>query len=837
MKKNILSIVILMAISLAAYADSVTFTLPWTNATVTAENAHVVSDGSGSFSIYRQTGATTTSATYADSASYGTILAGTVTGGNAISQVATLHASGETDVSSYGYGCFLDINGATVIGQALGIMSAYWASGHSSCSSSLSSGDAMVQIRSGSVAYAFGAGNEGSKGKTAPGNTGVTITGADTLSCSAFGGWSASQGDAVVVNGNTAVKVLALQSITGTTTVGGLPVNAIVGGSAFQHKNNSRGTVKGNSSVEVSLAGETSGNFAKMLVGGSYLGTSGNTSPGTFSHEKNTSVSVTAPTTVTFAQAIVGGSYATASQTTTISGNSSVTINGGTYTGTITAGGVGDNSTVAGTATLTLKNGDFSGATLSAGNATGATTLEIYQSGTVTLPASASIRGFDSKVLVIDTTTDVSSESFDYSAYDAIKVADGAILTIAALQTDMLAKISSGAVAISGETLTISEDITTGATLSGTVAITINEGKTLTFTTTQTSTGLTFLSTGTVKFCAPYTISTVNADKVANAFAGFTGTLEIATGGEIDVTFSTDNISFPDTMTLKMSGGMFAYTAQKSLTLEGKVEIAEGTTSTISDSTGNFNVVGPLTGSGILVVSKGYQSGRCFYVKGETKDFTGTLTENTGGIYSFSNGKDVVHLGAWNTDVADKVDVKENSTIIVGSKENCALRVKTDNKKFMLVKEGAGTTLTLTKASNHTSSNGKRFTMANDSSIIVSNGTLAVTSEIGVSGVALTVCDNGTLSGTATFKSVTFEAGAKIDALPAEPDITKTYDVITTTVQPDVSLVKNAVVGGTGANNGNNGKGKWRVKVRDNGDSTWTLYIEYSRPGMMIVIS
>lgn len=100
-------------------------------------------------------------------------------------------------------------------------------------------------------------------------------------------------------------------------------------------------------------------------MGGSYSGGSG-----AYTIGGDSSVSITAASDAVFTGAIYGGGFSS-SGTSTVSGNSSLTLDGGAYTGALYAGGGGTGSSVNGDATLTVKKAVFrTGSSLNASGGT-----------------------------------------------------------------------------------------------------------------------------------------------------------------------------------------------------------------------------------------------------------------------------------------------------------------------------------------------------------------------------------------------------------------------------------------------------------------------------------
>lgn len=79
--------------------------------------------------------------------------------------------------------------------------------------------------------------------------------------------------------------------------------------------------ITGSTNVTIDL-GEASGNFVKSIVGGSYSGGSG-----AYTIGGDSNVSITAASDAVFTGSVYGGGYSS-SGTSTVSGNSSLTLDG-----------------------------------------------------------------------------------------------------------------------------------------------------------------------------------------------------------------------------------------------------------------------------------------------------------------------------------------------------------------------------------------------------------------------------------------------------------------------------------------------------------------------------
>lgn len=214
-------------------------------------------------------------------------------------------------------------------------------------------GDIAVELGAGAtVNNLIGAVYKGGYIATGAMNGNVLVTVKGTVKGGLVGGTLSAHNVTPVITGNTRVRVLAVQSTNANAAAG--VGNRILGGSAYMTNTASGATQTGDAAVEVVLPAGTTGEFLKEIVGGSYA------KNGSYAITGNTSVSISAPNGVTFSKPIYGGSVSDSS-TATVSGDASVTLDGGTYTNSVYAGGYGARGGVSGKATLTLKGGIFTG--------------------------------------------------------------------------------------------------------------------------------------------------------------------------------------------------------------------------------------------------------------------------------------------------------------------------------------------------------------------------------------------------------------------------------------------------------------------------------------------
>ena len=299
-------------------------------------------------------------------------------------------------------------------------------------------GSAYVQIEgNANVGYVFGAGYKGgintdSNPPQVDGSAGVTFKGG-VLTGSIVGGWTSAHQQNATVTGDTAVRIEALPATATAAAENYVPNNYIIGGSAYQANASSASTVEGNSAVTIALE-EASGAFLRNIVGGSIICTAGSDYTGsTHAVQGNSSVTIKAANEVEFGMDITGGGMArVGNSVASVGGNATVSIDGGTYTGRIVAGGYatgGGTASVAGTATLELKSGVFTGATLAAGEAAGAKTLVV--SGGMDI-SGATVEGFTEARLGEGATVQMAADTVRTASLGA-----GAVLRLVVDNTDV----------------------------------------------------------------------------------------------------------------------------------------------------------------------------------------------------------------------------------------------------------------------------------------------------------------------------------------------------------------------------------------------------------------
>ena len=227
-------------------------------------------------------------------------------------------------------------------------------------------GDVHTQIQGDtSVNWVVGGNYKDGQAAGITGNVYVSVDGNAVIKGSLIGGGTAAHNSTNNIDGSTYVVVHSMQSVTDeTVSLNSVARGFIIGGSAYEANSTSGSSITGSTNVTIDL-GTASGNFVKSIVGGSYSGSSG-----TYTIGGDSNVSITAASDAVFTGAIYGGGYGTAG-TSTVRGNSSLTLDGGAYTGALYAGGGGARSAVNGNATLTVKKAVFrTGSTLNVSEGT-----------------------------------------------------------------------------------------------------------------------------------------------------------------------------------------------------------------------------------------------------------------------------------------------------------------------------------------------------------------------------------------------------------------------------------------------------------------------------------
>ncbi len=262
-------------------------------------------------------------------------------------------------------------------------------------------GDVHTQLEGdAAVDYLVGGIYKDGKSPVLDGNVYVSVSGNAVIRGSLIGGGTTAHTKLNKITGNVHVVVNNVQSQNTASALNQLINGYIIGGSAFESNQNAKTEIGGNTRVDINLADDSSGNFVKGIVGGSYAAPCSSWGNGSNSYliGGDTSVNIVAPTAVVFTGDVIGGSFAKSNAPSTINGNAYVNIDGGSYSGNLIAGSKGAQSVLNGNATMSVKNASFlSGATLSVGDGTinGVSTLNLGGEGGSVSLSDTQITGFD----------------------------------------------------------------------------------------------------------------------------------------------------------------------------------------------------------------------------------------------------------------------------------------------------------------------------------------------------------------------------------------------------------------------------------------------------------
>lgn len=356
--------------------------------------------------------------------------------GSATTDLFGLHGSGKGSRATIENDIWLAATGST-LRTLVGASDNNWINNQAS---SLH-GDILINAKAGAITDIVGGYlNAGySDSLDFRGNIGITLEGTTRLTGTLVAASTSGHSQHPRHFGDTAILIKNLQSANNATATSyELPPGFIIGGHARTNRTggDGHGTLTGNSAITLAI-GEGSGSFVKTLVGGSH--SEGGT--GTLTFIGDTAIDISAPATITFSAPIYGGGYAkTTSQNAPLTGSTSVTLRGGTYTSTITPAGL--NAPVSGSATLTLSGGTYTGATLAGtqGSSTGGSTLiidaEIDLTGAavenfsaITLSPAASLTlGETSGIGALTLAADATFALDTPASIDTLNLADGAIL-------------------------------------------------------------------------------------------------------------------------------------------------------------------------------------------------------------------------------------------------------------------------------------------------------------------------------------------------------------------------------------------------------------------------
>ncbi len=363
-----------------------------------------------------------------------------------------------------------------VTGGSFGIIGGLNSAGGSTGSENWKvTGDIHIQMSGGTVNDIVGYSYNNVSGNTLSGNTYISVYEGATVYGSVIGGGVAPTSNTVYVNGSTNVFIYdvldqKVDSFTGDSLVKSF--NAVIGGSANSGDHNVYWQITGSSNVTIDLSayeGE-SANFVKSVYGGSM-------SNGQWGYVGSTNVSITAGDNVTFTDNIVAGSYHEGSSGyVQVSGDSTLTINGGIYDGgssSFLIGGNwvtnGESSSIKGTATIVLDGDAFinrhvyaagysSGGTSEVGatrveigkDVTFADSSSIHISGGFTSSANGTVTG--DRTLALADGVDLSGASVTIKNFSVIEVDSGSAKLNANALADMstFTKSGNGALELGG---------------------------------------------------------------------------------------------------------------------------------------------------------------------------------------------------------------------------------------------------------------------------------------------------------------------------------------------------------------------------------------------------
>lgn len=324
---------------------------------------------------------------------------------------------------------------------------------------SIFKGDILVEMTGGKTDYLSAASWNDGKDQTYLGNLAVVLSGDAVVTGSVFGGGGASHGYPCVYGTEEApvelsVTVRNVQNDNSSSLVyfnenGGSRVGAIVGGAVWATSSDPKQTIHGATAVVVELPESAAGQtFSKQLIGGMWVEKDvANTKPesknAVLSISGRASVSVSAPGTTRFDKDVTGGHWVNASFAACpiTLGSSAVTLDGGIYEGTVTAGSLGGKDNGLGAATLTV-------------GAKGATFKGKVQGGVAA-----------SKALALDGTLTLDGGTLELASFDSVS-GEGAVaveagtLNVGALRasedfgTLKVAKAAKGTIAVTWEPAT-----------------------------------------------------------------------------------------------------------------------------------------------------------------------------------------------------------------------------------------------------------------------------------------------------------------------------------------------------------------------------------------------
>lgn len=223
----------------------------------------------------------------------------------------------------------------------------------------------LVDMASGRVDYLFGGSWNDGKNQTHKGDIAVALSGDAVVTGSAAGGGTSQhQGTSTYGSKDAPVELSVTvrnaqndNSCKEALYGAGIGAGFIGGGPMYSANSEGKLSVHGNTAVVVSLPEAERQRFAKALIGGITVPSKGKIgADARLEVSGHASVTVSAPADTTFGRDVSGGHWLPSSVTATpiALGSSAVTLEGGVYEGTVTAGSLGGKNNGLGPATLTV---------------------------------------------------------------------------------------------------------------------------------------------------------------------------------------------------------------------------------------------------------------------------------------------------------------------------------------------------------------------------------------------------------------------------------------------------------------------------------------------------
>ena len=478
-------------------------------------------------------------------------------------------------------------------------------------------------------------------------------------------------------------------------------------------------------------------------------------------------------------------------------------------------------------------------------------------------------------------------KTYTFADGDKVTIPDGATIELSSTVRPASVTIA-GSATLNGEGTVETAAISNGGTLNIAGSVTlkatpvngiynVDQTGTLTFVDTRTiETGPNFTGMGLIVFDGANVLLHHSILNASVPFVNFAGTVKL-TGGAV-VEQSGDGIEYPsdndnliagpfgDTAKVVFAGGTLkGYKVANNIFFHNEFVVQESEIDNWLEflfannysQRPNVKFCNKFTGAGTLKMLYNWDNSnktarRLYFTSGcDMSEFAGTIFISGGHYVQFDTALDAsnatisfdsgngpadnvyiqppsgstVKFGALNySRSGNRLQVWNGSndftmTMEIGGKsEDCAIDTQFHDKAFDLVKKGDAK-LTI----------GAGFGMVSGSTVRVDGGTLAVNCETALVA-PVTVTSGTVLAGTGTVSTVTFEDGAKVDfgALPENP--ARGATVYGITASSFTWTQKPAVVQPEDI------KGKWKLGSRDNGDSTYTLYAEFAKPGFVLIV-